>query len=123
MAMNSSLAWNVKHEGGNFKILAIPVGRITDAAHSKEFASFFTPIAGTMARGCMDRVGCGRQVAVRYIDHAKPKHWSLTSIKFEISAISSMKVGKENGEKKYIFELGFKGGEGLQDKLESLCTP
>lgn len=98
MAMSSSLAVEVKAEGKNIEVLAIPVGRVTDVAHSEEPSSFFTPTARPMARSCVDRVGCGRQVVVGYVGHAMQKFVidSLPSIVFEMLVVPTMK--DRNGE-------------------------
>ena len=104
MAMSSSLAVEVKTEGKNIEVLAIPVGRVTDVAHSKEPASFFTPTARIMARGCVDRVGCGRQVVVGYVGHAIQKFIVdlLPSIVFEMLVVPTMKDRKEKEERKKL---------------------
>lgn len=104
MAMSSSLAVEVKTERKNIEVLAIPVGRVTDVAHSKEPSSFFTPTARTMARACVDRVGCGRQVVVGYIGHAMQKFVIdlLPSIVFEMLVVPTMKERKEQEERKKL---------------------
>ena len=104
MAMSSSLAVEVKTEGKNIEVLAIPVGRVTDVAHSKEPASFFTPTARIMARGCVDRVGCGRQVVVGCVGHAMQKFIIdlLPSIVFEMLVVPTMKDRKEKEERKKL---------------------
>lgn len=70
MAMSSSLAMEIKAEGNNIEVLAIPVGRLTDVSHYKEPSSFFKPTARVMGKSCVDRVGCGRKVVVGYVGHA-----------------------------------------------------
>ncbi len=104
MAMSSSLAVEVKTERKNIEVLAIPVGRVTDVAHSKEPSSFFTPTARTMARACVDRVGCGRQVVVGYIGHTMQKFVIdlLPSIVFEMLVVPTMKERKEQEERKKL---------------------
>lgn len=104
MAMSSSLAVEVKTEGKNIEVLAIPVGRVTDVAHSREPASFFTPTARIMARGCVGRVGCGRQVVVGYVGHAMQKFVIdlLPSIVFEMLVVPTMKDRKEKEERKKL---------------------
>ena len=104
MAMSSSLVVEVKTEGKNIEVLAIPVGRVTDVAHFKEPSSFFTPTARTMARACVDRVGCGRQVVVGYVGHAMQKFVIdlLPSIVFEMLVVPTMKEGKEQEERKRL---------------------
>lgn len=104
MAMSSSLAVEVKAEGKNIEVLAIPVGRVTDVAHNKEPASFFTPTARTMARACVDRVGCGRQVVVGYVGHAMQKFLidQSPSIVFEMLVVPTMKDRNEKEEKKKL---------------------
>ena len=104
MAMSSSLAVEVKAEGKNIEVLAIPVGRVTDVAHNKERASFFTPTARTMARACVDRVGCGRQVVVGYVGHAMQKFLidQSPSIVFEMLVVPTMKDRKEKEERKKL---------------------
>ncbi|CAD6580852.1 MAG: hypothetical protein ASARMPRED_000341 [Alectoria sarmentosa] len=104
MAMSSSLAVEVKVEGKNIEVLAIPVGRVTDVAHSKEPSSFFTPTARTMARACVDRVGCGRQVVTGYVGHAMQKFVIdlLPPIVFEMLVVPTMKDRKDEEEKKKL---------------------
>ncbi len=104
MAMSSSLAIEVKTEGKNIEVLAILVGRVTGVAHSKEPSSFFTPSARTMARACVDRVGCGRQVVVGYVGHAMQKLVIdlLPSIVFEMLVVPTMKEKKEQEESKRL---------------------
>ena len=104
MAMSSSLAVEVKTEGKNIEVLGIPVGRVTDVAHSKEAASFFTPIARTMARACVDRVGCGRQVVVGYVGHAIQKFAIdlLSSVVFETLVVPTMRDRKEKEARKKL---------------------
>lgn len=104
MAMSSSLAVEVKAEGKNIEVLAIPVGRVTDVAHSKEPSSFFTPTARTMAKACVDRVGCGRQVVVGYVGHAMQKFVIdlFPPIVFEMLVLPTMKERKEREERKKL---------------------
>lgn len=104
MAMSSSLAVEIKAEGKNIEILAIPVGRVTDVAHSKEPASFFTPTARIMARGCVDRVGCGRKVVIGYVGHAMQKFVIdlLPPIVFEMLVVPTMKDRKAKEERKKL---------------------
>ena len=102
MAMSSSLAVEVKAEGKNIEVLAIPVGRVTDVAHSKEPSSFFTPTARTMGKSCVDRVGCGRKVVVGYVGHAMQKFVidMLPSIVYEMLVVPTMKDRKAAEERK-----------------------
>lgn len=104
MAMSSSLAVEVKVEAKDIEVLAIPIGRVTDCAHNEEPSSFFTPTARTMARACVDRVGCGRPVVVGYIGHAMQKFLIdlLPVFVFEMLVVPAMKVRKENAEKKQL---------------------
>ena len=104
MAMSSSLTVEVKVEGQNVEVLAIPVGRVTDCSHNEEPSSFFTPTARTMARACVDRVGCGRNVVVGYVGHAIQKLIIdlLPSIVFEMLVIPNMKERKEKDERKNL---------------------
>lgn len=46
----ASLAIEVKIEGKDIEVLAIPVGRVTDVAHNKESSPFFTPTTRVMAK-------------------------------------------------------------------------
>ena len=102
MAMSSSLAVEGKVEGKGIEVLAIPVGRVTDVGHNKESSSFFTPTARTMARACVDRVGCGRQVVVGYVGHAIQKLLidMLPQIVFEKLVVPTMKDRKEQQKRK-----------------------
>ena len=104
MAMSSSLGAEVKVEGRDIEVLAIPIGRVTDCAHNEEPSSFFTPPARTMARACVDRVGCGRKVAVGYVGHAVQKLIieSLPSFVFEMLVVPNMKERKEKDERKTL---------------------
>ena len=102
MAMSSSLAMEVKAEGKNIEVLAIPVARVTDVAHSKEPSSFFTPTARVMGKCCVDRVGCGRKVVVGCFGHAMQKFIIdlLPSIVYEILVLPTMKERKAAEERK-----------------------
>ena len=102
MAMSSSLAVEVKVECKNIEVLAIPIGRVTDCAHNKEPSSFFTPVARTMGKACVDRVGCGRPVVVGYIGHAVQKLVIdlLPLFVFEMLVIPTMKERKEKEARK-----------------------
>ena len=102
MAMSSSLTVELKVEGKDIEVLAIPVGRVTDCAHNEEPSSFFTPTARTMARACVDRVGCGRKVVVGYIGHAIQKLMIdlLPSFVFDMLVVPNMKERKEKDERK-----------------------
>ena len=104
MAMSSSLAVEVKVEGKNIEVLAIPIGRVTDCAHNDEPSSFFTPNARTMARACVDRVGCGRKVVVGYVGHAVQKLMIdlLPSFVFDMLVVPNMKERKEKDERKSL---------------------
>lgn len=104
MAMSSSLAVEIKADGKDVEILAIPVRRITDVGHSKKPASFFTPTAETMARACVDCVGCERQVVVGYVNHDMQKLVIdlLPSIVFEMLVLPTMKERKEREERKKL---------------------
>lgn len=73
MAMSTSLAVEMRADGKNIEVLAIPVGKVTDVGHSKDPADFFTPGARTMARSALARVGCGRDNVVGYFGHAVQK--------------------------------------------------
>ena len=103
-AMSSSLAVEVKAESKNIEVLAISVGRVTDVAHSREPSSFFTPTARTMAKACVNRVGCGRQVVVGYIGHALQKFVIdvFPTIVFEMLILPTMKARKEAEDRKKI---------------------
>ena len=104
MAMSSSLAVEVKAEGKNIEVLAIPVGRVTDVSHTKEPASFFTPTARTVARASVNRVGCGRQRVVGYVGHAMQKFVIdlLPSIVSEMLILPTMRDRKEQEERKKL---------------------
>ena len=104
MAMSTSLAVEIKAEGKNIEVLAIPVGRVTDVAHSKESSSFFTPTARTMAKACVDRIGCGRRVVVGYVGHAMQKFLidQLPWIVCEMLVVPTMKDRKANDERKKL---------------------
>ena len=104
MSMSSCLAVEVKAEAKNIEVLGIPVGRVTDVGHNKEDSSFFTPTARTMARACVDRVGCGRYIVVGYIGHAIQKFVVDLSpwIVFEMLVVPTMKDRKENEERKQV---------------------
>ena len=104
MAMSTSLAVEIKAEGKNIEVLAIPVGRVTDVAHSKESSSFFTPTARTMAKACVDRIGCGRRVVVGYVGHAMQKFLidQLPWIVYEMLVVPTMKDRKANDERKKL---------------------
>ena len=102
MAMSSSLAMEIKAEGKNIEVLAIPIGRVTDVAHSKEPSSFFTPTARVMGKSCVDRVGCGRKVVVGCVSHAMQKFVIdlLPSIVYEMLVVPTMKDRKAAEERK-----------------------
>ncbi|KAM0801394.1 hypothetical protein BDR22DRAFT_848868 [Usnea florida] len=102
MAMSSSLAMEVKAEGKNIEVLAIPVGRVTDVAHSKEPSSFFTPTARVMGKCCVDRVGCRRRVVVGCVSHAMQKFIVdlLPSIVYEMLVVPTLKERKAAEERK-----------------------
>lgn len=104
MAMSSSLAVEVETEGKHIEVLAIPVGRVTDVAHSKEPSSFFTPTARIMAKACVDRVGCGRRVVIGHVGHAMQKFVIdlFPSIVFEMLVVPTMKARKEKEERKKL---------------------
>ena len=104
MAMSTSLAVEIKAEGKNIEVLAIPVGRVTDVSHSKESSSFFTPTARTMAKACVDRVGCGRRVVVGYVGHAMQKFLidQFPWIVYEMLVVPTMKDRKANEERKKL---------------------
>ena len=103
-AMSTSLAVEVKVEGKNIDVLVIPVGRVTDCAHSKEPSSFFTPVASTMGKACVNRAGCGRSVAVGYVGHAMQKFIVdiLPSFVFDMLVVPTMTERKERDERKQI---------------------
>lgn len=73
MAWSSSLALEMKAEGKNVEVLAIPVGKVTEVGHSKDPITFFTPGARTVARAALQRVGCGKAIVVGYVGHAMQK--------------------------------------------------
>ena len=102
MAMSSSLAMELKAEGKNIEVLAIPIGRVTDVAHSKEPSSFFTPTARVMGKSCVDRVGCGRKVVTGCVSHAMQKFVVdlLPSIVYEMLLVPTMKERKAAWERK-----------------------
>lgn len=104
MAMSTSLAVEIKAEGKNIEVLAIPVGRVTDVAHSKEPSSFFTPTARTMAKACVDRVGCGRRVVVGYVGHAMQKFLidQMPWIVYEMLVVPTMRDRKAEEERKKL---------------------
>lgn len=104
MAMSSSLTVELKVECKDIEVLAIPIGRVTDCAHNEEPSSFFTPTARTMARACVDRVGCGRKVVVGYVGHAVQKLMIdiLPSSVFEMLVVPNMKEREEKDERKTI---------------------
>lgn len=104
IAMSTSLAVEIKAEGKNIEVLAIPVGRVTDVAHSKEPSSFFTPTARTMGKACVDRVGCGRRVVVGYVGHAMQKFLidQLPWIVYEMLVVPTMKDRKADEERKKL---------------------
>ena len=103
-AMSSSLAVEVKVEKKNIEVLAIPIGRVTECAHSKEPSSFFTPVARTMGKACVDRVGCGRAVVVGHVGHAMQKFLVdvMPAVVFEMLVVPTMKERKEMEERKQI---------------------
>ena len=102
MAMSSSLAMEFKAEGKNTEVLAIPAGRVTDVAHSKEPSSFFTPTARVMGKCCVDRVGCGRKVVIGCVSHAMQKFVVdlLPSIVYEMLVVPTMRDRKAAEERK-----------------------
>ena len=102
MAMSSSLAIEAKVEGKDIEVLAILVGAVTDCTHTRASASFFTPAARTMAKACVDRVGCGRPVVVGYKGHAVQKLLVdlLPSFVLEMLVVPNMKARKEKEARK-----------------------
>ncbi|KAL6719692.1 hypothetical protein ACLMJK_001613 [Lecanora helva] len=75
MCMSACLDIEMRSEGHRIEALGIPVGNVTDVAHKKDPATFFTPDARTMARATLARVGCGKAIAIGYAGHAVQKFW------------------------------------------------
>ena len=73
MSMSASLEVELRVEGKQIEVLAVPVGKVTDVSHRRDAVSFFTPSARTMARAALGRVGCGRGEVVGYVGHAVQK--------------------------------------------------
>ena len=103
MAMSSSLAMEIKAEGKDIEVLAIPIGRVTNVSHYKEPYSFFTPTARIIGKSCVDRVGCGRKVVVGYVGHAMQTFVLdlLPSIVYEMLVIPIMKGQATEESKKH----------------------
>ena len=73
MSMSSCLDVEMRIEGKNLEVIGIPVGAVTEVAHNKIAATFFTPRARTMAKAALARVGCGRSIVIGYVGHAMQK--------------------------------------------------
>jgi len=73
MSMSACLEVELRIEGKQIEVLAIPVGGVTEVSHRGDPATFFTPGARTMARAALGRVGCGRVEVVGYVGHAVQK--------------------------------------------------
>ena len=104
MSMSASLAVEIKVEGKDIEVLAIPVGRVTDVAHNKESSSYFTPTSRIMGKACVDRIGCGRRVVVAYVGHAMQKFLidQLPWVVHEMLLVPTMKDRKKKEERKQV---------------------
>ncbi len=103
MATSSSLTVEMKAEGRrNIEILAIPVGKVTEVAHSDDPVTWFTPGARTMAKAALQRVGSGKPIVIGHFGHAVQKFFLdllSASVWFAV-VVPVMRRYKENEMKK-----------------------
>jgi len=71
-AMSSSLCAEMRAEklASKVEVLCVAVASVTGAGGNSASVSLFVPDARTMAKACLERVGCGRAVVVGYWAHA-----------------------------------------------------
>lgn len=73
MGWSKGLQVEMDAERRDVEVLGIAVGKVTAVTHCKEEVSLFVPDSRTFASAALDRVGCGRFVAVGYWAHALQK--------------------------------------------------
>ena len=83
-------------------MLAIPVEKLTEVAHSDDPVTWFTPGGRTMARSALRRVGCGRANVVGHFSHALQKAVVnvLPASVYASVVFPVMKAHKEKEERK-----------------------
>jgi 17beta-estradiol 17-dehydrogenase / very-long-chain 3-oxoacyl-CoA reductase len=69
VSWSRAISREMRAEGNDVEVLAIPTGKVTSVSFRSDRASFFLPDADTYAKATLNKVGCGEVVVSGYWTH------------------------------------------------------